>query len=169
MKHQQVKICLVLLFGLAISGLQAQKMYLRKTNGTQTDFALTSIKKITFSSGNLVVSSTTGADASYSLLELWSLNFKDLNLGVDHLKQQPQAILLYPNPVTDVLHLSRTDTSQPLTFLEIISLEGRVLQQKDLNTINQFGPISVTELPQGLYFCKISTATSTQTIKFIKQ
>jgi len=168
MKHQHLQLSIVFFFGLVISGLQAQNIYMRKTIDKQTDYALTSIKKMTFSSGNLIVSSAVGADASYALNELRYLNFKDLTLGENQPLQKPQTILVYPNPVSDILHLSLTVLGEP-TLLEIISIEGRVMLQKDWNASSQLATIPISGLPQGLYFCKISNANNTQTIKFLKQ
>jgi hypothetical protein len=68
-------VCLFLL-----EGVQGQNMYVR-TNSNQTTYSLANVKKITFSSGNLVVSSTTSEVNSYALSAMRYLNFADLSLG----------------------------------------------------------------------------------------
>lgn len=165
MKHHQLKLGLVFLFVLSLSGLYAQNMYVRKGNGTQINYALSSIKKITFSAGSLVVSSTAGADASYALKDLRYLNFKDLTLGLNNGKQDPQAIFIYPNPVTDVFNLAAP--AQSMSSIAIISMEGRVLIQT--KQVDNSTAIDVSKLARGLYLCKIYTETTTQTIKFFKK
>jgi hypothetical protein len=165
MKLHQFKLGFVFLFVLSLSGIYAQNIYVRNGNGTQTNYALSSIKKMTFSAGSLVVSSTAGADASYALKDLRYLNGKDLTLGLGNAKQDSQAIFIYPNPVTDVFYLAAA--AQSISSIAIISMEGKVVLQtkKAGNTT----AIDVSKLAKGLYLCKISTETTTQTIKFLKQ
>ena len=163
------KINFIFLFGLCLSGLQAQKMYVSETNGIQTAHPLANIKRMTFPSGYLVVSSTIGIEDSYALNELSYLNFNDLTLSVAQPIQMAQQLFVYPNPVLDVLNISISDKSQLITNLETISIDGRMVQQQILNTKYQLHQVNVSGLPQGLYFCKINNDTTTQTIKFIKQ
>lgn len=165
MKHHLLKLSFVFLFVLSLTGLYAQNMYVRKGNGTQTNYALSSIKKMTFSAGSLVMNSSGGADASYALKDLRYLNFNDLTLGVGNAQQDPEAIFIYPNPVTDVFYLAAA--AQSISSIAIISMEGRVLMQT--KQAGNTTAIDVSKLAKGLYLCKIYTDTTTQTIKFLKQ
>ena len=54
MKHKRLKLCTILLLVFGLTGLQAQTMYVKTTGGVQTSYALSSIKKLTFSGGNMV-------------------------------------------------------------------------------------------------------------------
>ena len=49
MRPKKVKLSAVLLLGLGLSSIQAQTMYVKKSNGTQTAYPLNSIRKMTFS------------------------------------------------------------------------------------------------------------------------
>jgi hypothetical protein len=74
----------------------------------------------------------------------------------------------YPNPVTSVLHITNLDQTQPISRLEIVSLQGRLLLEQnslDTNTTQ----VDIATLPQGMYFCKITSNSKAQTIKFLKQ
>ncbi len=66
-------VCLFLL-----EGVQGQNMYVR-TNSNQTTYSLANVKKLTFSSGNIVVSTTSGGIDNYALSSLRYLNFTDLS------------------------------------------------------------------------------------------
>jgi hypothetical protein len=156
---------LVCLFLLEV--VQGQNVYIR-TNSDQTPYSLANIKKLTFSSGNLVVSSTSGAVNSYALNTMCYLNFTDLSLGSKEYAQTIKDIVLYPNPVEDVLHLSFNNALQGTIQIQIITLEGQVLQQANHNNSNT-ATLSVAGLPYGLYLCKASNGISSQTIKFIKK
>lgn len=165
MKHHLLKLSFVFFFVFSLSGLYAQNMDVRKGNGTQTNYALSSIKKLTFSAGSMVVSSTAGADASYALKDLRYLNFNDLTLGLSIAQQDSEAIFIYPNPVVDVFRVS--PPAQSISSIAIISMEGRVLMQT--KQAGNTTAVDVSKLAKGLYLCKIYTETTTQTIKFIKQ
>lgn len=152
---------------LMLEGVQAQNMYVR-TNSKQTTHSLANIKKLTFSSGNLYVSPSSGAVDSYALSAMRYLNFADLSLGTKENVQVHKNIVLYPNPVEDVLHLSFVNAMQGAIKIQISTLEGRVIQQKNHNDTST-ATLNVIELPSGLYLCKASNGITSETIKFIKQ
>lgn len=161
----KVKILMTLFFfGLAILGLKAQTMYVRPTTGAQSSYTIANIKNLTFSNGNLVVTNLTGTNGTFPLSGNRNLNFTNLTLATPTHEMVKNSFYVYPNPVTTVLHITNDDASQIISHLEIISLEGRVV-------IGQNTPqVSVACLPQGMYFCKItSNNNQTQTIKFLKQ
>jgi hypothetical protein len=153
---------------LMLEGVQAQNMYVR-TNSNQTTHSLANIKKLTFSSGNLVVSPNSGAVDSYALSAMRYLNFADLFLVTKENVQAPKNIILYPNPVEDVLHLSFVNAMQGAIQIQISTLEGRVIQQQNHIYNSNTATLSLTGLPSGLYLCKASNAITSETIKFIKQ
>ncbi|WP_298545561.1 carbohydrate-binding protein [uncultured Aquimarina sp.] len=67
---------------------------------------------------------------------------------------------LYPNPVSDILHLSLENNHQKLQYINdvsIINLEGRVLYKKEkLNTIDADIQFNTSNLENGVYFLRIS-------------
>ena len=156
-------VCLFLL-----EGLKAQNVYVR-TNSTQTSYSLSNIRKLTFSSGNIEVNPISGTADSYALNTMRYLNFTDLFLGTKEYVQASKNMMLYPNPVNDVLHLSFANALQGAIQVQINTLEGRVVQQHNYNDTSGTATLSVTGLPSGLYLCKASNGINTQTIKFIKQ
>jgi hypothetical protein len=150
-------VCLFLL-----EGVEAQNMYVR-TNSNQTTYSLANIKKLTFSGGNLVVTNLTGVDGTFSLSGNRYLNFTNLTLATPTHELVKNSFYVYPNPVTSVLNITNQDPSQTITHLEIISLEGRVVLEQNTPQV------AVASLPQGMYFCRITSNNQTQTIKFLKQ
>lgn len=162
------KLIVLLLFGLAFSGLKAQSMYVRPITGTQTAYPVANIKKLTFSGGNLVVTNTTGSDGTFALTGNRYLNFTDLTLKTATHELATTHFYVYPNPVTSVLHITNQDQSQPISCLAIISLQGRLLFEQNALSANT-SQVDLATLPQGMYFCKITSSNQTQTIKFLKQ
>ena len=153
----------LLLFGAAISGMKAQTMYVRPIVGAQEAYSVATIKNLTFSNGNLVVTNTNQANGTFALSSLRYLNFTDLILGTSIQELTKNSFYVYPNPVTNVLNITNQDPSQTISHLEIISLEGRVVLEQNTPQV------AVASLPQGMYFCRITTNNQTQTIKFLKQ
>ena len=164
----QIKLSALLLFGLAFLGANAQTMYVRPIAGTQTAYPVANIQKLTFSGGNLVVTNTTGNNGTFALADNRYLNFTDLTLATTSKELVNNRFYVYPNPVKSVLHITNQDPTQPISRLEIVSLQGRLLLEQnslDTNTTQ----VDVATLPQGMYFCKITSNNKTQTIKFLKQ
>lgn len=157
------KINFILTFALAFMSSKAQTMYVRPKIGTQSSYLVTNIKKLTFSNGNLLVTDTTGTNTSFVLSENRYINFTDLTLETVLNQVVKNSFYVYPNPTVTLLNVLNDDSSQTISQLEIISLEGRVL-------IEQNSPqVEVASLPIGMYFCKITSNNKTQTIKFLKQ
>ena len=159
----KLKPFILFFFGLAFMSIKAQTMYVRPIIGAQTAYSVAIIQKLTFSGGNLVVTNSTGGNVTFALSDNRYLNFTDLTLGTTTQELIKNSFYVYPNPVTNVLNITNQDPNQTISHLEIISLEGRVV-------IAQNTPqVAVASLPQGIYFCRITSNNQTQTIKFLKQ
>ena len=153
----------ILLFALAFLSSKAQTMYIKPKIGTQSSYQVTNIKKLTFSDGNLLVTNTTGSNSTFVLSENRYINFTDLTLGTISNQVVINSFYVYPNPTFSVLNVANDDSSQIISHLEIISLEGRVLIEQNSSQVE------VASLPIGMYFCKIISNNKTQTIKFLKE
>lgn len=77
-----------------------------------------------------------------------------------------RAFQLYPNPATEYITLS-LNTKAENAVVEILSLEGKVLQRQLMNN-NQLR-LSVQGLNSGTYWLRLTTASGIQTQKFIRQ
>ena len=159
---------IILLLLLLCQQSTGQTMYVRPIIGTQTAYPVANIQKLTFSNGNMLVTNTTSSNGTFALSGNRYLNFTDLTLATTSKELVNNRFYVYPNPVTSVLHIPNLDPTQSISRLEIVSLQGRLLFEQnplDTNTTQ----VDVATLPQGLYFCKITSNNKTQTIKFLKQ
>ena len=73
---------------------------------------------------------------------------------------------IYPNPVSDVLHIV---TEQRIESLTIYDLNGRLLQRIVSTGLNLTPSVDVSSLSQGTYFVSVKTKVATQNYKFVKQ
>lgn len=162
------KFMALLLFGLAFLVANSQTMNVRPIAGTQIAYPVANIQKLIFSGGNLVVTNTTGINGIFDLADNQYLNFTDLTLVTTSNELVNNRFYVYPNPVKSVLHIINQDQAQPISRLEIFSLQGRLLfEQNPLGTNTT--QVDIATLPQEMYFCKITSNNKTQTIKFLKQ
>lgn len=79
---------------------------------------------------------------------------------------EKDTFLLYPNPVKDVLNINTTNFSPDTTLVVYSTLGQKVLETK---AISAYFSVPVSQLPSGVYFCKISSGKLNTTKTFIKQ
>ena len=169
MRHKQLKLSAVLLFGLGLSGLHAQTMYVKENKGTQTAFTLSNIKKMSFSSGNITVTKTDNTKGVFALYNLRYLNFTDLSTKIEEpLSFQKRMLSVYPNPVRNVLNIDLTGTAQVEGTLIIFNFEGKTVLNRQVSHVGVLS-LDISHLPKGLYLCRYANLTETRTVKIIKQ
>jgi PKD repeat protein len=85
--------------------------------------------------------------------------------GIENSNASGNAVSLYPDPATSVLHLISDD---PIMEIRIFNAMGEMvyLQTGKHNTL---GDLDVTNLKSGIYFIKIQTETGLFTGRFLKQ
>lgn len=74
-------------------------------------------------------------------------------------------VMLYPNPANDILNFNIQRFSANAIIKIYSALGQRVLETK---VASANGSITVSPLSSGIYFCRITSGTSTSIIKFIK-
>lgn len=74
-------------------------------------------------------------------------------------------LVLFPNPVKDVLNIS-SDENLSIKSIQIYNTLGQSVL--DTKNIKNFSNINVSELSKGIYFVKISSNKGTTTNKFLK-
>jgi hypothetical protein len=92
----------------------------------------------------------------------WTTFSEDCTLGVNEFSHE--SITLLPNPVSTILTIVNTSTTQIKT-IKIYDVLGRLVFQKD----TQFNSIDVSQLTSGLLFVNIETELGDITKKVVKQ
>lgn len=81
--------------------------------------------------------------------------------------QNPVTLIMYPNPVSDILYVSSQEGLTDGTLLEVVSPQGRTLiRQKTESTDSR---IDVSTLSEGLYLLKVTVGNTQYSKKFIKK
>jgi hypothetical protein len=169
MRHKKLELSAILLLGLGLTGLQAQTMYVKESNDTQTAYLLSNVQKIAFSGGNATIQKIDNSTGVYALSGLRYLNFTDLTTSIT---EQPMQLsnanlITYPNPVNDVLNIDLTGVESEGT-IRILTLEGKLLQEQKTNSANKV-TLDLSQMPRGIYLCRYVSTTEITTVKIIKQ
>jgi hypothetical protein len=150
------------------TGLQAQTMYVKESSGTQTTYALSSIRKMIFSKGNATILKNDNSTGVYALSGLSYLSFEDITTGLaEQTELSKPNLLTYPNPVSDVLNVDLRGIESGGT-ISILTLEGKLLQKQKTNGTS-IVTLNLNQLPQGIYLCRYANATEIKTVKIIKR
>ncbi|WP_309614890.1 endonuclease [Flavobacterium sp.] len=73
------------------------------------------------------------------------------------------SVSIYPNPASDVVNIS---TTVSLEEIDVITINGQVLQQIK-NPVIESNTFTISNLPKGFYFLKLSSATNSVTKKVL--
>lgn len=169
MRYKNIKLSAFLFLGFGITGLQAQTMYIKQSNGTQAACTLSTLRKMTFSLGNLTVAKTDNNSTVYALNGLRYLNFTDLATNLDkQILVQDQMLRAYPNPTSNVLNIDLSRTAKGEGTLSLFTFEGKTVISRQVSSAGILS-LHISHLPKGIYLCRYSNATEVKTIKIIKQ
>jgi hypothetical protein len=168
MQHKVLKLSVLFLSGLGLTGLQAQTIYLKEKSGTQIAHTLSSVQKMTFSEVNMTVHKTDNSTGVYALSGIRYLSFEGFTTVInEQVETGNDPLIAYPNPVTDVLTIDLGDMENEGTIC-IFSLEGKMLQEQKTEGTN-IVKLNLSSLPQGIYICRYSNAGVVKTLKINKQ
>lgn len=154
--------------GLCTSTLNAQNMYVRENNNTQTAYPIVGIEKITFSTGDVNIHQTAGNMVNYEMDSVRYIAFQVYTVGVSDFSEQNDRITLYPNPVENYFNIRLEADVAQSCVIEIFTIEGRLVYSEKSELSNNTHRINVANLSQGTYLCKISNHKKVSTTKFIK-
>ena len=163
-----------LILTISLTSLQAQNaLFVKEKSGVQTPYSLTSIKKLTFTSGNITVNKNDGSTNTYALTNIRYLNFgNDVKTSISPIDiEGNNSLTLYPNPVIDQLHVQYVSAMSEKVQFQIVDIQGRIILQQSFDS--QFGinstTIPVSQLQYGLYLFRLQNGTKLETIKFLKK
>ena len=168
MKKNVYKLLLNLFLGIVCFELQAQTMYVKPSSGSEATYSINTLRKLTFSGDNILVTSLNGALVTHSKSGNRYIKFNDLTLATSTPQIGIKVFDVYPNPAQDVLNILMSDGVQNIDNIQVFTLDGRmVIQQMKVNT--SAPQVMVNTLPKGIYLCKITSGNTIKTIKFLKQ
>jgi hypothetical protein len=79
-----------------------------------------------------------------------------------------EKLLLFPNPVRDIIRLQVSDLSFIPEYIQIFSLDGRLLEAKSYTLDNEDFLEDVSQFPSGTYFIVLSGKERQALARFVK-
>ena len=137
-----------------------KKLFIYEKNGSIQSFALSDIKKLTFTEYDMRVEQKE-ASAAYIWIE--NIAFLNFQTSVNILDNQMRDISIFPNPVTN--HLT-VKNSEIIDELKIFDIQGK--QYLHLSPKKKIVDIDMTSFSAGIYFLQIICNNRISTSKIIK-
>lgn len=161
MKYKKLKLSVILLLGLGLTGLQAQE----SVNATGGD-ASGSGGSASYSVGQVVYTTNTGTNGSVAqgVQQPYEIS---IVTGIEEAKGINLSVTAYPNPTTDYLTLEVNDFELSTLHFQLYDMNGKLLQNKKI-TGNQTS-IVISHLVPANYFVKVIQGNKeVKTFKIIK-
>jgi|SRR5690554_434647 len=158
MKHKRLKLSVVILLGLGLTGLHAQES-INASGGDATG----SGGSASYSVGQVVYTTNTGSTGSVA--QGVQHAFEIYTLGVEDIED----ILLtaYPNPTTDYLTLELNAVTYSDVTYQLFDIHGRLLRSHKIT--DNHTQIAMSDLPAAVYFVKVSQGNNeVKTFKIVK-
>lgn len=169
MKNKRLKLSVILLLGLSLTGLQAQTMYVMETGGEQTPYSLSNVSKITFEDENVTVNQNGVDPITYEVPNLRYLSFKNHTVGIsESTNVLTETLNTYPNPVQDVMNIDLSNVKNVNGTISILGIDGKLLQTRQIAETT-IVTLDISSLSTGMYICRYSNSTEIKTVKIIKQ
>jgi hypothetical protein len=107
---------LLLLFSAISFFSIGQNMTLNENSGNSSSYSITTINKITFQSGDVIVETQTSTD-NFSIGGVRNLVFGNIITETEDIEQAVQELSAYPNPFDDVLNISQKNNRCQILYL----------------------------------------------------
>jgi len=162
MQHKRLKLSVILLFGLGLTGLQAQES-LNTTGGNASGNG----GSASYSVGQIVYNTNTGTNGSVSqgIQQPYEISVVS---GLDEAKGINLSISAYPNPTTDFFMLEVKDFELSNLYFQLYDMNGKLLQSEKITGSQT--RIIMSILVPATYFVKITEGNNeVKTIKIIKK
>lgn len=162
MKQKLLLFMFILVAGMNALEADAQNLVIKTNDGKETAKALTSLKKVTFPDGNLLLTYTSGSTDSYSLTTISKLFFGDAATGTDELtaSESAEKLSVYPNPASDIINIK--NAPEGTSLVKIYRMEGVMVLNEEVSAGSL--TIDVSKLAKGFYLLTLNG----QAFKFIK-
>lgn len=168
MTIKNLKLWIFLLCASTILGMNAQSILIFEKNGSKTDFTLSNLRSITFSSSDLILKNRDGSTPiPFSIAGLRFLSFTQ-STEISTPSGEEKTISIYPNPVRDILNIHYTYALNENISIEILSADGKIIYNKPFNLSNTLHSINTGTWSRGIYLVRFKNGTEVITKKIIK-
>lgn len=91
-------------------------------------------------------------------------------INVDEIENKESLITAYPNPVTDLLHVSWIESQNAVVQLSVFRVDGRMLNIQNVNSLYGELNLDFSRYPSGIYLLLVTYQDNyVETIKVVKK
>ena len=141
-------------------------------NGTESSYEIGNIKKQTFLDGKMRIDFNDGtAPVEFDLAKKHKVVFLNDATYVKNMIAGQMEVILYPNPVTQVLFIDYKASKMNELRVSISTVNGRQVYCKNhpVSTGSNCLSVPVHDLNNGIYFCRVSNGEQAFVQKLIKK
>lgn len=167
MKNIPLKAGFVVLLSLLLvtAAVSAQSsLNVLKKNGTTMSFDLGSLRKVTFPSGNILITPFSETPSTYSIADVRNLNFVP-RTNIPEINVDGTALVnIYPNPFVNELALTSSGIILQISIFDLLGKKVVQFQPKTTSITMQMG-----HLTRGIYMLQVNTSEGKYATKIIKK
>ncbi len=168
MKH--LKLIFVACCLINILFLPAQNtLVLKDKTGIENSYALSDIQKITFENASLILKHKNLSINTFRLSDVSFLRFGEMT-ALHQIEDSNITIQFFPNPVKEQLNISYFANSIEDVKLQLININGKIVYENTrlIQSGNNTIILSMSQLQNGLYFCRIQSGNKSVSKLIIK-
>lgn len=154
------KIFLLMFFFSTLIAYGQSKLCIYETSGSSQSFALTEIKKLTFSEAQMNIYRNTGSTTAFFINNIAYMGFISNSNEIDY---SIENFSIYPNPAINSLTIENFEI---INELKIFDMQGKV--RLHLSPKTETVNIDISHLPTGIYFLQIIGNNQVKNSKIIK-
>jgi len=176
-KHNNLKIknmkqfLIIILLVFAQQQINSQSLFLNELNGTTSEYGISAVRKIKFSSSEVQVILFSGDTIKRPFLDFKNYRYNQNTLSNNEHLTNLEVFNVYPNPTEDQLGFNFVSNSSAQYSYSVSDITGKVLLKKELGAVigNYTGVISLAKYPSGIYFLTLKSGKDKVTKKIIKK
>jgi hypothetical protein len=152
---------ILVLFIFVVFEVNAQSIYFSYTDGTNTAYNLTDIRKITFDIDLMKLHLTDGSIYSRNISTVGHYQYNQNSVNVENLLSDLNdwKLELFPNPTIEELNLRYHLPTEDKITISLFDLQGKMIFEKvaglKLSGVNQ-DLLNLSQIAAGTYICRTS-------------
>lgn len=142
-------------------GLRAQSIHFNYTDGTNADYNLEDVRKITFDADLMNFHLWDGTVYAWNISTIGHYQYDESSLNVQEWLSNASAweVVIFPNPTSTSLNVRYNLAKEDDITIELFDMQGRLILQKNLGkqvSGEHQETLEQTSILQGTYVCRIS-------------
>lgn len=166
------RLIIIILLVFTQQQMKSQSLYLNELNGNISEYGISGVRKIQFSTTEVLVILFSGDTIRRPFTEFKNYRYDNQNAlsNGEHIMNL-DVFNVYPNPTEDQLVFNFVSKSLIPYSYSVCDITGKILFKKELGVVNgnYSGRISLAMYPTGMYFLILNSGKAKISKKIIKK